>query len=467
MPLLKDSVFTIWNAIKKSALGISDGSSTGIEGFYASFLPTGLPVDKDDFYQPFSYGQARQPDSLERLRKVSDLVDQQLAFNKEGTSLTTGSTISEAYRLIVNGAFSLGLPPLTDATLKEQIGEAKKLLYTDISHSSDKTPLYKNYRDLEGKWQDAIIGYAGAFQNMKTNPAMEESWPQLGLIYDQKISDALSDLEAVQNDVLNAEALIGSQAIDTAGDFIRNAKEDVDRSTGRYLVNVGEGAGGIKILYSEIIPSNWCDPDADNWSNYTFDNATSHYAESNETVSFGGGGGVGFGFWSIGGSGHHQESRQEINSETDSLTISFEYTMVDIRRPWLDTLLFKLNNWFLQGQKPGIISDGTTDQLTKTFDQQGSMWFPSLPVKLILVKNLFISTAEFQKAYDASQSYTSAGASFGWGPFSINGSYSKSSSNVVIDTVDGKVGLRVKGIQIIGHISEVISYSPKIEQPSS
>jgi hypothetical protein len=299
---------------------------------------------------------------------------------------------------------------------------------------------------------------------MKVNPALEATWPMTGLVYRQDISDALDDLNAVKDVVENALALIGSQARDTAAEFLKAAKENVDRNRGKFLVDVG---GGIAVLYSEVFPGNWCKADAENWTEYSFDSTTSHFADHNETTSFGGGGGLNLGFWSIGGSSQHTETRHELNKENDSLFISFEYSIAEINRPWLDTLLFRLNNWFIQGQKPGTVSNGSSEQLSKAIIEQDSLWLPAIPSQMILVKNLFISNSKFQEAYKSSRSYTSAGASFGWGPFSISGNYSRESTDVVIDTYQGRNGLRVKGVQLIGWVSEIIPLSPKINQPKS
>jgi hypothetical protein len=95
---------------------------------------------------------------------------------------------------------------------------------------------------------------------------------------------------------------------------------------------------------------------------------------------------------------------------------------------------------------------------------QNNLWLPSITSQLILVKNLFISNSQFTEAYKASQSHDKAGASFGWGPFSISGSSEKQKSDVSKDTYMGKNGLRVKGIQLMGYISEIIPFSPKMQK---
>lgn len=44
MPLLQDSLFTLWNTFKKSALGFSDQYPSGFEGLYVPFLTIQAPL---------------------------------------------------------------------------------------------------------------------------------------------------------------------------------------------------------------------------------------------------------------------------------------------------------------------------------------------------------------------------------------------------------------------------------------
>ena len=463
MPLLTDSVFTIWNTIKKSALGISD-QSQGFDGLFVSFLPTGMPVDKADYFNPAAPGANVNPDSLNRLRKVCELTDKRLQYTAENTCYLTNSLLSSTYRLIIGEASSIGLPPLTDEVLIQQLKDAYACLYTDGDDFSTKTPRYRNYLAAIKEWQKALIAYASGYQQMQVNPELEQSWPQVGMTLLQDITDALADISPVRDKVENAQALIGAQTKDTAAAFIAAAKVNVDPNQGRFSMAVG---GGLSVLFTEILPSAWCDPDAENWTQFEFDSATSHFAEHSETTSWGGGGGLSFGFWSIGGNSQHTESRTDLNIENDSLYVSFEYSIAEINRPWLDTLLFRLKNWFIPGQEAGTVSKGTGNTISASLADADSLWLPAIPSQLILVKNLFISNSKFQEAYEASHSSLSSGGSFGWGPFSISGHYSREEDNVTKDTYEGHNGLRVKGVQIIGWVNEVIPLSPKIAQPGS
>ena len=60
---------------------------------------------------------------------------------------------------------------------------------------------------------------------------------------------------------------------------------------------------------------------------------------------------------------HTAENRSHLNINTEDLEISFSYSAVDIKRPWLDTSLLNLKNWSLMGNyDKGCISDGTFGQ---------------------------------------------------------------------------------------------------------
>ncbi len=469
----KNAVFGLWDEIKKNALGISD-KTQAFDGFYVSFLAAGEPVNKEDVQFPWKLGHSPggtpigtgttapvDMNSLSSLRTVCEYADKRLQFKGDNLCDDIGSSLSNAYRMIINSASSKPIVIPIPAELQIQLDAANKLL---INTEGGKSPTKLKYEEYRDAWQKSRIEYSKAYSAAMKDPISLASWPNDGSSYFEKVTDAINDWEIYgsMSKVDAAIALIAAQGTDAATEFIASAKKMIDPD-GVYSIDVG---GGARVLYTEIFPSNWADPDADGWTGYSFNSAESNEDYTDDSTSYGGGAGINLGFWSVSGGGSHSEAEQKHELSSDKLFISFEYAIADITRPWMDTLLFRMNDWYLPGQKAKAISDSTEVQLKRIIkDVDDKFWLPTVTSKLILVRNLFIRNDNFYEAYLASQKSTNAGGSFGWGPFSINANYKTQSSRVKIEDDGEGSGLRVKGVQLIGFISEIIPSSPKIDGP--
>src|SRR5205085_11413515 len=142
-----------------------------------------------------------------------------------------------------------------------------------------------------------------------------------------------------------------------------------------------------------IFPSNWSEvtDGNDGWTNYEYNWSKKTETTDVTTSSFSASGGVSFGFWSAKANVSHERRQEENDLTVDGLEMRFSYTLLDINRPWLDTLLFDLGNWFLVGNFPkGSISTGKMDQVFPA--SNAGAWLPIIPKKIVAIKNLWIKT---------------------------------------------------------------------------
>lgn len=308
------------------------------------------------------------------------------------------------------------------------------------------------YKNKVKAWQKA---YAAAF----TDPMKLQNWPNEGVLYQNDADEAWDRWVSLgfKNEIENAIATLAAQGTDPAIALIGRAKKRLKNSLNEFQ-NIGQ------IPYTIILPNTWYDPDNDEgWTEYTsadFHNE-SHYQAS--STAYSGGGGFSIGFWKAGASFNNADRRDSLGVQAQDLEVSFKYCAVDIKRPWLDTSLLNLKNWFLMGDyKKGCISNGTMSQelpqnaIEPTF-------LPSIVTSLVLIKDLSIRWRNWKADWDSHTETASASTSVGWGPFAVHGSYSHHNQQRDFTADAEGESLKIPGIQLIGYVSTINPLSPAID----
>jgi hypothetical protein len=109
-----------------------------------------------------------------------------------------------------------------------------------------------------------------------------------------------------------------------------------------------------------------------------------------------------------------------------------------------------------------MLSDGGNLVLTPPVRPIGRM--PILPEYLIVVRNLELSGAFSAEESSWYQSQISSGVSVGWGPFSLSGSYSESTSTQQAHASFDGVTFKIGQPQIIARTGTMLGRSPDPDQ---
>jgi hypothetical protein len=181
-----------------------------------------------------------------------------------------------------------------------------------------------------------------------------------------------------------------------------------------------------------------------------------------------------------------QSSWQSHQDQSSSATVSFEWFVAGIERPWLLGDLFHMDGWYLAGQKKNTISDGTIE------GQIGDVpkLLPMIPKAFLIVRNVKITAdswgsigSSFQSAVDSASGHTessstSYGGKVGW--FGIGGAVQRSSSEssgAFTNRHDASQGfsfssnerggtLELFGSQIVGWIGQIQPAAPRKDDPA-
>jgi hypothetical protein len=496
-------------------------------------MPLGLPINPRDFFNPWapegrdtsgdiqddgkqaaSSAQNATPDgkltqSLRAARRTAQVVDQMLRVTGDGTyrPFNASQTISSAYEAVVTKGQGIPAPPLPD-DIQKRVDEAQQILYVfdDAGVIKGKTKAYKTYQSLKLAYADAQAEYANAFAAAMSDSSLGQVWPVASKSKQAAVDNAYDDWRSSDADKIeNALDTINSVGGSIGEHFLSKARNLYDA----WSLGLA-GAVAAKIPYSEVLPSNWYDPTAqDNgftqlkasasaFQSYSA-SQSSQFASSwysGQSSSTGGSaGGMVFGI-TFGGSAEHSDSSQQsgsnssgseshqFSSSMSGVEISFEYGLCNIYRPWLLSELFVIDGWYLPNEKDKVVSDGTVAGQTSEDDAH---LLPMIPTQFLVVRNVKIKAKGWgragtvmsqycqnaQRQDQSSSTSVSGGAGFMFlggtvshdnADWSGDESESSSASGSWFFSGNDKDGeLSINGCQIVGWVGEIIPVSPKVD----
>lgn len=456
---------------------------------------------------------APQPDpklqqALNSAFHTSRRVDNMLMVTKNGVAVSWPQrTVSIEYFIALEGMEAEELPEPSEED-KKRIADAEGVLYLKDAEGNftGYTPLHTMYRRNAKLLADARAAFALAYAQAMADPVAGQAWPVTSSQYQLAIDQAYDDLKSMGGqrieDALDTLQSLGGNA---AASLIAQARKLFE------AYNVGlAGAIGTKLPWSYIEPVSWWDHTNKDFgamkitassTSYSasgaegaHDFSSSFYENSSSSTS----GSVGFNFvfgasanggysTSDSTTGGHQESSgwNRHEDKSSSATISFEWFLASIERPWLLGDLFHLPGWYMKGHKAGAISDGTIDgQLGDT-----PKLLPMLPKGFVVIRNVSITTDDWGSMGDSlreassnqaghteteSTSYGGSVGFMGWGgsvqhnDSSSSGAFSggADSSSGWNFKSDGKGGtLTINGAQIVGWIGQIQPKAPRLDDP--
>lgn len=484
--MAKQDVFKILKDLELKSVGLDPATNKMQEGYFVAFRSVGLPIHKEDFNNPWSPLGVNLAKDIPKTDPVDPkdapktaasqidenkiftaniaksqqsylntflLTDDKLRMNNDYSVMPGSSKVSDSWYAIITGANGIPTESVINDSLKAAYDAATAKL---MDKDGNPTPHYQAYMQFEDEWKSKVRAWHKAYADAFTNPMKLQNWPIDGTSYQDDADEAMDRWSGLgfKQEIENAIATLAAQGVDPAIALITRAKKRFINSLNEFQ-NIGE------IPYTVMLPNSWYDPDNDDgWNEYASSDmhSESHYSES--STSYGGGGGFSIGFWSASASFNHADSRSSMSMKSDDTEIAFKYCSVDIKRPWLDTSLLNLRNWFLMGDyKKGCISTGTMAQeLPQNAIEPTFM--PSLVTSLILIKDLSIKWTDWQSDWQSHEETNSASASVGYGPFAVNGSYSHHDAQRDFTADASGESLMVPGIQLIGYVSTINSACP-------
>ncbi|ELR64395.1 hypothetical protein C942_02575 [Photobacterium marinum] len=371
----------------------------------------------------------------------------------------TTNTLSQTYKQIVDNA---NTKAKVNPAQKETYEAAYNFLNTEHSIPNFQgpptvtmapSPIAQTYEDNQSAYVTAVVGYRTAQNGYDlTKPEDQRAWQAVAPGLQLNVDKAWNRwVQAGKQNVEQAQNAMVSTINDITSSVIASSQEAV--SDAHWMA---AGPGGEKWLLSYALPGDWV-TGSSGATEFTLKSSTLNTESDSKFTSYGGGASWSAGLWSVGGSFNHSSGETSFHMDADELAIKAKLSLVRVMRPWMNSLLFRTEGWWLNEQPAGKISNGSLK------DNSNSM-LPLMPVAFVVMSDVEITANFSSEDKKHIESATSGSASVGWGPFRIGGSYSHSSSHDSFkSTFDGST-IKVPGMQIVAWVSEVTPMSAPLSE---
>jgi len=306
------------------------------------------------------------------------------------------------------------------------------------------------YKEKKLAYENAVIDYASRLARASNGTASELiEWNRSGGVYKSRAISARRDFIArgYKNDVERAQStinhILGSSMVAWKDRLVQDVKDIQENVTGAF---------GYPFFPSSILPGGFAR--SDSWSKFDERELHKKVKTSSNSRSWGGKAGLNLGLFSFGGSAGGKKKEEAFDFTQSEFGISFEYTQVEISRPAFNPNFFLSTGW---RPKETFIADYGELHSDGKPDPKGSMI--GYPTKALFVRNLTIYSRDLAKHMKSKESEIKAGASFGWGPFSVGGNYAQSNKDRESNLDIQSSSIKIKGIQLVAFLSALFPYT--------
>jgi hypothetical protein len=385
---------------------------------------------------------------------------------------TNDGTLSDIYD------FTLRMSQVMDAELsddlKKRIAKMRSLLQKVVKKKdlitdeevevTEPSDLQKAYFQKMAAYDEAALEYNARRIDAltATNQRAVHDWAINANIYRNKVRAAKEDWIAngYKEDYEKIGAFLEQVSRRDMSLLKQQYVEDLERA------RLTSPVSGTDFFYTGLIPGSFAT--STGWTRFGFDagdfatHTNSNFSSSKWSVSAGGGF---LGIWSGSASASASDSHAEYHGTFDSsrTSMTFEIAQIPIARPWFRTAFLTSHAWRFDQNNPTTKNDKLSDAGAPP---KGMM--PAYPVTAIFVRKLALSMGEshgFQNWMNDQHSSSAGGsASFGFGPWSIGASASRSSSSGSTSSDRGyrfeNDTMYVDGMQLIGFKCHIMPKSP-------
>jgi hypothetical protein len=466
---------SLFRKIMYDTLCGGDGSLPPGEDSFITWCMPGLPYREDDFdFAASGLGTAADAEGEKALlqhafnfaMQADFIPDPKAAYtdeHREGVYRNeAGMRLSEIYGQILrfSKVVNYELTEEQRAKLESLRGKlrvtktVKDLVTDEEQEVTEDSPLMKVYREKMQAYIQAAMAY-----NLKRTAAQAATgpegkmavmdWSNNAQLYLMQARAAMDDWTSngYKNDVEDIQAYIDQ----TTQRSMKLWKAQLETFFEDALVSAT--AAGERFYWTTLAPGGFAT--AAGWQRFEMYDSMVDSSYHQESTSWSAGGGVGFGLFSVSGGVSSSSSEYSSDYQVDEFKLGFDMTQAQIIRPWFYPEFLYNHGWTLRKGEGWTFAEMPSDG-----GAPPDGVFVGYPLQAVFVRNVEITSASLAQAYDAYSSSVSASASVGWGPFSVNGSYSHAESGDHFHAEREGNTIRIPGLQIIGFVNHLLPKTP-------
>jgi hypothetical protein len=334
--------------------------------------------------------------------------------------------------------------------------KVKDLISDEEKEVTEDGPALKAYKDYQMKYITAALNYnnkriaAQAAVGEEGKQAVAD-WSNNAELYRLQVNSAADDWTAggYRNDIDQINAYISQ----TTEKSMLLWKQNLERYYNEAVVNaLGPGQ---RFFYTTVVPGGFAE--SPGWTNYSMYHGMVDSTTHDESTSWSAGANVSFGLWNASAGVTSTSTEHNETFQVDDFSMSFSMTQVQIVRPWFYPEFLENRGWTLRKGE-----GWNYDQMPSDGSRPPEGRFIGYPLQALFIKDLVIRSASFASTFNSYSSQFGANVSVGWGPFTLNGSYSHSESGSHYHSENDGATITVPGMQIIGFVNHLLGKTPNL-----
>lgn len=455
---LSNLIDYIWSSVlgTSSTKAPQDSTPKSATALYMCY--PGIPVDPSTLDDMRDYSNPNG--STIPLEYFSNWVDKvpdltQILWNP------TDSKVSGGYNLTLAGANASESAGTFSDKQREKYDQSDGILWTEEPSLFPENPPanvhsanYDKYLQAQSHYDKAITDYNMKWNSFDmSNNKQQREWLAIASGLQKAIDHAWDSWVAShKNDIGNALAIMGSTLRNGIGTVINQQVQLFDQAQIPSVL-------GLSTPWYAVFtfPTKWWKDDAPGWMKIEIKSDMSYAHMEQHSQSFSGS----MALFSFDAEGGYSSNRSEETEISSNVSISMEIAIIDLIRNWLNVDWMKSTAWFESDENAGKVSSGTIA------GNNNEMFLPAIPNRLIVARNIVMEGSWSKKTSEEISQQIKAGASFGYGPFTISGKYEQGDDSKEVTSTFEDNKLTVDGIQIIGFLAACAPKAASMNDPGA
>lgn len=339
--------------------------------------------------------------------------------------------------------------------LSEEVEVEDLLTGEKVAENRDSRAMIA-YKQYKAAYEAAAIEVATRLAAANSGSVADAIiWNQSGGIYRERGFQALRDWEAqgYKSQIERAQSAIAHITGTSMATWKEALLEELDA-----IENTVSGVFGSPFYPATVIPGGFAR--SQGWTTFEQNDLRSWYKNTTSSSGWSAQAGISLGIYTIGGGAGRAVSKADVDFGNEEFYLGFQYTTVEIVRPWFNPNFFRSRGW---RPNDDFIRDHGGESVHSDGADPPTGLMIGFPTKALFIRNLEIRSSALAAHLRSESENINAGAFVGIGPICIGGKYRQEKRKTDNNYNINGARITVSGIQCVGIMSAML---PKAADPS-